>query len=236
MILSLSPVSDPTLAVPRGSHPPACELPGPLQQPPVENPLLPHLPAAICGAGCIETRAQETWGATGGYGSSPASTVCPQEEGPSCIWIVPNPLHQLHAAPWMHQHCTATHHRIRMAWVEKDHNAHPVPTPCYVQGRQPPAQAAQSHIQPGLECLQGWGIMELQHQCEHSRTSSWTKRENKSDQLHGDFTASCTDMHMLLCTVSLITSFQKDRQSNEWVVKHAHKNIIACLRAFVSCL
>ena len=29
--------------------------------------------------------------------------------------------------------------------------------PCYVQGRQPPDQAAQSHIQPGLECLQGWG-------------------------------------------------------------------------------
>jgi len=34
----------------------------------------------------------------------------------------------------------------RMAWVEKDHNAHPVPTPCYVQGRQPADQAAQSHI------------------------------------------------------------------------------------------
>jgi len=30
--------------------------------------------------------------------------------------------------------------------------------PCYVQGRQPADQAAQSHIQPGLECLQGWGI------------------------------------------------------------------------------
>jgi len=38
----------------------------------------------------------------------------------------------------------------RMAWVEKDHNDHPVSTPCYVQGRQPPDQAAQSHIQPGL--------------------------------------------------------------------------------------
>jgi len=32
---------------------------------------------------------------------------------------------------------------------------------CYVQGRQPPDQAAQSHIQPGLECLQGWGIHNL---------------------------------------------------------------------------
>ena len=28
---------------------------------------------------------------------------------------------------------------------------------CYVQGRQPPDQAAQSHIQPGLECLQTCG-------------------------------------------------------------------------------
>ena len=27
--------------------------------------------------------------------------------------------------------------------------------PCYVQGHQPPDQAAQSHIQPGLKCLQG---------------------------------------------------------------------------------
>jgi len=45
-----------------------------------------------------------------------------------------------------------------MAWVEKDHNDHRVSTPCYVQGRQPPDQAAQNHIQPGLECLQGWGI------------------------------------------------------------------------------
>jgi len=33
--------------------------------------------------------------------------------------------------------------------------------PCYVQGHQPPDQAAQSHIQPGLECLQGWGIHSL---------------------------------------------------------------------------
>ena len=33
--------------------------------------------------------------------------------------------------------------------------------PCYVQGRQPPDQAAQSHIQPGLKCLQGWGIHNL---------------------------------------------------------------------------
>ena len=48
-----------------------------------------------------------------------------------------------------------------MAWVEKDHCDHGVPTPCYVQGLQPADQAAQSHIQPGLECLQGWGIHSL---------------------------------------------------------------------------
>jgi len=48
-----------------------------------------------------------------------------------------------------------------MAWVEKDHSAHPVPTPCYVQGHQPQGQAAQSHVQSGLECLQGQGIHSL---------------------------------------------------------------------------
>ena len=30
-----------------------------------------------------------------------------------------------------------------------------------MQGHQPLDQAAQSHIQPGLECLQGWGIHSL---------------------------------------------------------------------------
>jgi len=30
-----------------------------------------------------------------------------------------------------------------------------------VQGRQPLDEAAQSHIQPALECLQGWGIHNL---------------------------------------------------------------------------
>jgi len=55
--------------------------------------------------------------------------------------------------------CLCENHR--MAWVEKDHNDHRVPTPCYGQGPQPADQAAQSHIQPGLECLQGWGIHSL---------------------------------------------------------------------------
>ena len=63
----------------------------------------------------------------------------------------------------------------RMAWVAKDHNAHSVPTPCYVQGRQPPHQAAQSHIQPGLECLQGWGIHNLLGQPVQCLTTLWGK-------------------------------------------------------------
>ena len=33
----------------------------------------------------------------------------------------------------------------RMSWVEKDRNDHLISTPCYVQGHQPPDQAAQSH-------------------------------------------------------------------------------------------
>ena len=62
-----------------------------------------------------------------------------------------------------------------MAWVEKDCNAHPVPTPCYVQGHQPADQAAQSHIQPGLECLQGWGIHSLLGQPVQCVTTLWVK-------------------------------------------------------------
>ena len=62
-----------------------------------------------------------------------------------------------------------------MAWVEKDHNTHPAPTPCCVQGRQPAAQAAQSHIQPGLECLQGWGIHSLLGQPDQCVTTLWGK-------------------------------------------------------------
>ena len=58
-----------------------------------------------------------------------------------------------------------------MAWVEKDHNAHLVPNPRYVQGRQPPDQAAQGHIQPGLECLQGWGISAAENASEKSHVA-----------------------------------------------------------------
>jgi len=33
--------------------------------------------------------------------------------------------------------------------------------PYYVQDHRPPDRAAQSYLQPGLECLQGWGIHNL---------------------------------------------------------------------------
>ena len=58
-----------------------------------------------------------------------------------------------------------------MAWVEKDLKEHLVSTPLLCAG-SPPDQAAQSHIQPGLECLQGWDIHNLLGQpvpvCHHS--------------------------------------------------------------------
>ena len=55
-----------------------------------------------------------------------------------------------------------------MAWVEKDHNDHPVSAPLLCAGLPTarPDQAAQSHIQPGLECLQGWGIHSLLGQAD----------------------------------------------------------------------
>ncbi|SGA33774.1 Uncharacterised protein [Chlamydia abortus] len=36
--------------------------------------------------------------------------------------------------------------------------------PCRGQGGQPLDQAAQSHIQPGLQCLRGWGVHSLSGQ------------------------------------------------------------------------
>ena len=43
-----------------------------------------------------------------------------------------------------------------MLWVGMDLKAHPAPSPCREQCH-PTAQAAQGPIQPGLECLRGWG-------------------------------------------------------------------------------
>jgi len=44
-----------------------------------------------------------------------------------------------------------------MVWVGRDLEDHLVPTPCHEQGHLPPAHAAQSSIQPGLEHCQGGG-------------------------------------------------------------------------------
>jgi len=76
-----------------------------------------------------------------------------------------------------------------MAWVEKAHSAHPVPTPCYVQGRQPGDQAAQSHIQPGLECLQGWGIHSLLGQPVQCVTTFCVKRHLSKQETKASSTA-----------------------------------------------
>jgi len=48
-----------------------------------------------------------------------------------------------------------------MAWVEKDLKDHLVSPPCPGQSCQPLDQAAQSHVQSGLECIQGQGIYNL---------------------------------------------------------------------------
>jgi len=45
-----------------------------------------------------------------------------------------------------------------------------------VQGHQPAAQAAQSHIQSGHECLQGWGIHSLLGQPVQCVTTLWVNR------------------------------------------------------------
>jgi len=59
------------------------------------------------------------------------------------------------------QLCNVKHHRI-IEWPGlKRTTVIQFQPPCYVQGRQSPDQAAQSHIQPGLECFQGWGIHNL---------------------------------------------------------------------------
>ena len=44
-----------------------------------------------------------------------------------------------------------------------------------MQGLHPPDPAAQSHIQPGLECLQGWGIHSLLGQPVQCVTTLWGK-------------------------------------------------------------
>ena len=57
--------------------------------------------------------------------------------------------------------CFTNHRIIEWPWLKRTTVIIQFQPPCYVQGRQPLDQAAQSHIQPGLECLQGWGIHNL---------------------------------------------------------------------------
>ena len=100
-----------------------------------------------------------------------------------------------------------------MAWVEKDHNAHPVPTPCYVQGHQPPDQTAQSHIQPGLECLQGWGIHSLLGQPVQCVTTPWVKNFLLTSNLN----LPCLSLKPFPLALSL--SIQFFSTNSEWMLQ-----------------
>ena len=74
--------------------------------------------------------------------------------------------------------------------------------PCYVQGRQPPDQAAQSHIQPGLECLQGWGIPNVLGQPVQCVTTLWVK----NFLLIANLNLPCLSLKLglfLLCNISI---------------------------------
>jgi len=48
-----------------------------------------------------------------------------------------------------------------MAWVEKDHNDHLVSAPLLCAESPTIRSGCQSHIQPGLVCIQGWSIHNL---------------------------------------------------------------------------
>ena len=51
-----------------------------------------------------------------------------------------------------------------MLWVEGTFRGHLAQAPCSEQGHLALDQVAQSPIQPGIECLQGWGIEHLSGQ------------------------------------------------------------------------
>jgi len=91
-----------------------------------------------------------------------------------------------------------------MARVEKDHKDHRVSTPCYVQGHQPPDQAAQSHIQPGPECLQGWGIHSLLGQPVQCVTTLHVKKSPHICSLWGKQKRCGHDRH----SAALLTALQ----------------------------
>lgn len=135
-----------------------------------------------------------------------------------------------HSRPWFISDCSIQNY---LSPGRKDWAGHVLFPGSHTSAPAPHCSSAQPLLQHKLCCHV---LCNYSTRANVSGHLPGQKGENESDQLSCDFMASCTDIHMLLCTVSLITSFQKDRQRNEWVVKHAHKNIIACLRAFVSCL
>lgn len=66
----------------------------------------------------------------------------------------------------------------------------------------------------------------------------WGRRIQRATEMFSFvliFMACCTAIHTFLCMSSIITSFQKDRQHNEWIVKHAHKNSSVYLEVCVIC-
>jgi len=74
----------------------------------------------------------------------------------SCFCIT-----HLRARGWCHQEAVApsqpwSHRSIERPGLKRTTMLILFQPPCYVQGRQPAAQAAQSHIQPGLECMDGF--------------------------------------------------------------------------------
>ena len=56
------------------------------------------------------------------------------------------------------RYCAMNHRIIEWPGLKRTIMTIEFQPPCYVQGHQLLDQAAQSHTQPGLECLQGWGI------------------------------------------------------------------------------
>ena len=115
-----------------------------------------------------------------------------------------------------------------MAWVEKDHNDHWVSTPCYVQGHQPADQAAQSHIQPGPECLQGWGIHSLLGQpvpvCHHPLEQVVNRNDRITESLRLKKTSKITQSNHLpittMPTVSKCSSYINISFFLSYVLRH----------------
>ena len=78
----------------------------------------------------------------------------------SNYWIDVN-LHRFLSVVTLLTHHSTVHRIIDRPGLKRTSKIIQFQPPCYVQGHQLPDQAAQSHIQPGLECLQEWGIHSL---------------------------------------------------------------------------